>query len=250
VVGHRGAAALAPENTLEAFRVAVGLGVDLVELDVLALDSGPLVVAHSDRLEEITHGALRGRVGSRSLSELREVAPELPTFDETLAWFETEAPEVGIQVDLKTRVRLDDVAASLETHGVARRSLVSSPFADDLVAIGRASSNVRLGLTYPLDRHEVSRRRALQPVIRGGLSCLRATLPRRLPRLVRTPGAAVLLLQHRLVSRAAVERAHAAGVHVFAWTVDEPADIERVVTAGVDAVITNDPGSLLATLAA
>jgi glycerophosphoryl diester phosphodiesterase len=57
------------------------------------------------------------------------------------------------------------------------------------------------------------------------------------------------MLQHRLVSRAAVDRAHSLDVPVLAWTVDEPADVARVIEAGVDGVITNDPGMLLATLA-
>ena len=54
-IGHRGAAALAPENTLGSFRAAVEAGVDLVEFDVLDLRDGTLVVAHSDDLAEVTH---------------------------------------------------------------------------------------------------------------------------------------------------------------------------------------------------
>ena len=49
------------------------------------------------------------------------------------------------------------------------------------------------------------------------------------------------MLQHKLVTAAAVERARAAGLPVWAWTVDERADFDRVVAAGVDGVITNDP---------
>ncbi len=56
------------------------------------------------------------------------------------------------------------------------------------------------------------------------------------------------MLQHRLVTASAVERAHAAGLPVLAWTVDEPADLARVVAAGVDGVITNDPRIFVATL--
>ena len=56
------------------------------------------------------------------------------------------------------------------------------------------------------------------------------------------------MLQHRLVTAAAVARAHELGVPVLAWTVDDPRDLERVVAAGVDGVITNDPRIFLATL--
>jgi len=249
VVGHRGAAGVAPENTLDAFRAGVALGVDVVELDVVALERGPFVVAHSDRLEEMSHGAARGRIGERTLGELREIAPTLLTFDEALAWFADEAPSVGIHVDLKARVRLDEVASSLEEHGVAGRAVVSSVHADALRAVGRISSRVRLGLTYPEDRLSLSRRRLLRPVVRAGLAALRATVPPRLPGMLRHTGAGALMLQHRLVTPAAVERAHSVGVPVLAWTVDDPAEAERVTVAGVDGVITNDPGILLATLA-
>jgi glycerophosphoryl diester phosphodiesterase len=56
------------------------------------------------------------------------------------------------------------------------------------------------------------------------------------------------MLHHAVVSAAAVERAHARGAAVWAWTVDDPIEAERVVRAGVDAVITNDPAFLTATL--
>jgi glycerophosphoryl diester phosphodiesterase len=70
---------------------------------------------------------------------------------------------------------------------------------------------------------------------------MRASVPLRLPRLARRAGADAVMLQHRLVTESSVARAHAAGLPVLAWTVDEPADLERVVAAGVDGVITNDP---------
>ena len=64
-IGHRGAATLAPENTLRSFRAAVEVGVDLIEFDVLDLPRGPLVLAHSDHLDEVSHGAA-GRPRARA----------------------------------------------------------------------------------------------------------------------------------------------------------------------------------------
>ena len=109
-IGHRGAAALAPENTLRSFRAAVETGVDLIEFDVLDLRRGPLVLAHSDHLDEVSHGAASGRVRDLSLDALRVFAPELPTFDDALAFFVDEAPGVGLHIDLKLRTRLDELA--------------------------------------------------------------------------------------------------------------------------------------------
>jgi glycerophosphoryl diester phosphodiesterase len=241
-IAHRGAAALAPENTLRAFRAALAAGVDLIEFDVLDLPRGPLVLAHSDRLEEVSHGAAAGSVRERSIGELREAAPELPTLEEALAFFVDEAPELGLHVDLKLTTRLDELASALARHGLERRTVVSSFHVGSLHAVARHAPRVRIGFTYPEDRYGVSRRRALEPVLRAGLVALRATAPAVLPRMIRRAGATALMLQHALVTPRAVARARALGAPVLAWTVDEPADLHRVVEAGVAGVITNDPG--------
>ena len=249
-IGHRGAAALAPENTLRSFRAAVEVGVDLIEFDVLDLPLGPLVLAHSDHLDEVSHGAASGRVRALTLEALREVAPELPTLDEALAFFVEEAPEVGLHIDLKLRARLDELAAAIKRHGLERRTVVSGVHVPSLRAIVRHAPHVRVGITYPEDRLSISRKPYLWPMVSLGLASMRASVPIRLPRLARRAGAGAVMLQHRLVTGSAVERAHAAGLPVLAWTVDEPADLTRVVAAGVDGVITNDPRIFVATLTA
>jgi glycerophosphoryl diester phosphodiesterase len=245
-VGHRGAAALAPENTLRAFEAAVAAGVDAIEFDVLDLPGGPLVLAHSDDLGEVSHGAATGLVRERSLDELRIVAPELPTLDDALTWL--AAHDVLVHVDLKLTARLDELVAALERHGVAERTVVSGFHVPSLREIARLAPHVALGRTYPEDRYGVSRRRALRPVIRASTVALRRALARRVPAMLERAGAAALMLHHAVVSRATVERAHASGAAVWAWTVDDPVEVTRVVAAGVDAVITNDPAMLAATL--
>ena len=240
-IGHRGAALVEPENTLRSFRAAVELGVDLVEFDVLDLPRGPLVIAHSDHLDEVSHGVASGSVRSCSLEELRDVAPELPTLDETLAFFADHAKEVGLHVDLKLTLRLDELAAALQRYGLERRTVVSSFHVPSLEALRRHAPTVRIGLTYPEDKFGVSRRPLLWPLVRIGLSGLRASVPPRIGGMVRRAGATALMLNHTLVTPRAVAAARDAGVPVLAWTVDDPADLERVVAAGVTGVITNDP---------
>jgi glycerophosphoryl diester phosphodiesterase len=240
-VGHRGAATLAPENTLRAFRAAVEHGVDLVEFDVLDLPQGPLVLAHSDRLEEVSHGAARGSVRSRSLAELREVAPELPTLEDALAYFVDEAPDVGLHVDLKLTARVEELCAALARFGVEERTVVSSFHVPSLHAVARHAPAVRCAFTFPEDRLGVSERPLLQPLVGRGLAAVRTVVPRLLPRLIRRAGVTALMLQHRLATRAAIARMRAMDVPVLVWTVDEPSELQRVVAAGVDGVITNDP---------
>ena len=126
--------------------------------------------------------------------------------------------------------------------------MVSGVHRPSLEAIARASRRIRIGLTYPEDKLSISRKPYLWPMVALGLTSLRASLPLRLPRLARRAGAGAVMLQHRLVTESSVRRVHAAGLPVLAWTVDEQADLERVVDAGVDGVITNDPRIFMATL--
>jgi len=249
-VGHRGAATLAPENTIRSFRAAVEVGVDLIEFDVLDLRRGPLVLAHSDHLDEVSHGAASGNVRSMTLAALRQVAPELPTLDEALAFFVEEAPGIGLHVDLKLRTRLDELGAAIARHGLEARTVISGVHVASLRAVARAAPGVQVGITYPEDRLSISRNPYLWPIVSLGLTSMRASIPLRLPRLARRAGAGAVMLQHRLVTASSVERAHAVGLPVLAWTVDEPADLDRVVAAGVDGVITNDPRIFVATLGA
>lgn len=240
-IGHRGAAALAPENTLRAFRAAVAHNVDLIEFDVLDLPRGPLVVAHSDHLDEVSHGRAQGSVRGCSLAELRAVAPELPTLDEALAFFVDEAPHVGLHVDLKLSVRLDELAHAIVAHGLAERCVVSGVSPASLNTLARSTPGLRVGLTYPEERLSISRRPWLWPLVTPTLKAMQLSIPYRLPRLVVRASASAVMLQHRLVTPASVARAHELNLPVVAWTVDEADDLRRVIAAGVDCVVTNDP---------
>lgn len=216
-VGHRGAATLAPENTLESFQAALEQQVAAIEFDVLALAEGPLVLGHSHA----------------------ELAAEPVTLDEALEFL--AAHDVGLHVDLKLTTRLDELAAGLRRHDLGGRTVVSSFHLPSLRAFAAAAPEIPVGFTYPEDRYGVSRRQVLRPAIRVGTPALRRALVARVPRMVARAGAAALMLQHALVSPAAVARAHAAGAAVWAWTVDDPVELGRLDAAGVDAVITNDP---------
>src|SRR5688572_21713442 len=156
-VGHRGAAALAPENTLRSFEVALAHGVNAIEFDVLDLSGGPLVLAHSNDLAEVSHGAASGTVRDRSLAELRELAPQLPTLDEALTFLVEH--DVALHVDLKLTTRLDELVDALQRHGLADRAIVTSFNRESLRAVAAHAPQIQIGFTYPEDRYGVSRRR-------------------------------------------------------------------------------------------
>jgi glycerophosphoryl diester phosphodiesterase len=238
-IGHKGAAALEPENTLRSLRRAVELGCDLVEFDVLDLHDGTLVLAHSDELFEVSHGAARGRVRSLTLEGVREVAPELPTFDEALELL--GAGDVGLHVDLKWHGYEAAAAEAIRRHGLVDRTVVSTFHARSLRELAALEPELQRGLTYPFDRRGIARRRLLAPVAATALLGIRSALPRRIGRMLERARATAAMLHHSVISRAAVDRAHAHGAAVFAWTVDDEAELRQVLAAGVDGVITNDP---------
>lgn len=239
-IGHKGAAALEPENTLRSLSLAVELGCDLVEFDVLDLHDGTLVLAHSDDLFEVSHGSARGRVRSHTLGGLREIAPELATFDEALELLGS-ANGVGLHVDLKWHGYEAAAAEAIRRHGLVARTVVSTFHANSLRELAVLEPSLQRGLTYPFDRRGVSGRRLLTPVTATALIAIRSALPRRITRMLERARANAAMLHHSVVSRAAVDRAHVHGAAVFAWTVDDEASLRRVLDAGVDGVITNDP---------
>ena len=239
--GHRGAPSLAPENTLRSFEAAVGAGVDGIELDVLALADGTLIVTHAQDLGELTRGRVRGGVHSRTLAELRELEPALPTLDEALAFLRERAPTTAVQLDLKSSGVAHGVVGAICRHDLQDRTLVSSVFPTALRAVGALEPRLALSLTYPFDRWRVSRRRPLAPVTLGAILGLRRALPHRIGRLLDRAGAAAATLHYLVVSRAVVERCHARGAAVLAWTVDDPRVLRGLAGLGIDGIITNDP---------
>ena len=171
-VGHRGASALAPENTLQALALAVELGCDMLEFDVLDLAGGTLVLAHSNDLREVSHGTAGGRVRSRNLEGLRRVAPDLPTLDEALAYCAERLPGVGLQLDLK-RVGIEAATvAAVRRHGVLDRSWVSTFDARSLQRLAELEPDLPRSYTLPRDRFGISKRGPLAPLVRGALSSI------------------------------------------------------------------------------
>ena len=249
-IGHRGAPTLAPENTLRSLRAALREGAELIEFDVLELADGELVVAHSDDLLEVSHGVVRGSVRRRSLTSLREVAPELPTFDEVLAFFVEEAPDTGVHLDLKSPAAVSEIAARVDRFGLAGRTLVSSTHIKALRRLAERGSGIRTGLTLPRAALGIDEDGRLAPVARMGLRALHGALPAVVGRLLSVSRATTLVLHHTAVSPAAVRRAHERGAAVVAWTVDDALEFHRVDTAGVDAVVTNDLRIFASTLTA
>ena len=220
VIGHRGAAALAPGNSLAAIEAAAAQGVHAVELDVLFGSGGGLVLAH-DRAD----------------------AAAAPSIDDGLAL----AARLGlaVQLDLKAPGVEAATAAALRRHALVGRSFVSSPLVPVLAELRRLEPALARALTYPDDRYGVSHRRLLRPVVRPGLALMRARLPRRILGWLEAADAQAATLNWAVVTRAAVDACHAAGAAVYVWTVNDAVLAKTLVETGVDGIITDDPRLLV-----
>jgi glycerophosphoryl diester phosphodiesterase len=215
-IGHRGAAALAPENTIAALSLAVELGCDLVELDVVALN-GTLLLGHSPE----------------------ELPREPATLDEALAFLAPTGR--GIHVDLKAAGTEAAIVEALRRHDVLERSLVSTFWPRSLRVLHELEPELARGLTYPEDRHGLSARRILGGLVRPGLAAMRSVLALRIPRMLAAANANVAVLHVQVVNEAVVRRCHALGVPVLAWTALTAEQVRRLDQLGVDGVIADDP---------
>jgi glycerophosphoryl diester phosphodiesterase len=218
-IGHRGAAALAPANTISAVEAALEHGVDLVELDVFGRPDKTLVLGHSRR----------------------ELGEEPVTIEDVFAFLAETAPEVGLVADVKGAGWEQGLVEALRRHGLVERTVVSTSDVGSLRAFRHIESGLARSRTYPRGKLFLGRRRTFIPVGGPVLAAMRLSLPYRVAELAEEVGASALTLKHRVVSSNVVEHCHELGIAVLVWTVNERALFRRLDALGVDGVISDDP---------
>jgi len=219
IFAHRGAAGLEPENTLRSITKALAVGARWVEVDVHVVD-GELLVIHDDRLERTTNGT--GRVGKCSLASLRSLdagkGEKIPLLREVFECIEGKA---GINVELKGRNTAAPLSDFLKTAPGNRPW-----FRSHLIVSS-------------LDHAALQRFRELAPSVATGLLFDRPD--RDMVEAARRHDAVSLHLHRRLVDADRVAEAHRRGVKVFVFTVNEPEEMERLRTRGLDGIFTDFP---------
>ncbi len=220
---HRGGASDAPENTMPAFEYAVGLGYRYVETDVQVTADGVLVAFHDNELSR-TCGR-PGRISDLPWSEVSTAMVDgeapIPLLEDMLgAW-----PELRVNIDCKTNQAVDALVATLKRCAALDRVGVGA-FNDARVKRLKG----RLGDALCT---------SLGPV---GVSMLRFGRPRH----PTAHSAQVPVKQGRItiVNQRFVDRAHSLGIHVHVWTIDEPAEMHRLLDMGVDGIMTDKPAVL------
>jgi glycerophosphoryl diester phosphodiesterase len=221
VIAHRGASSREPENSLAAFRRAIELGADGVELDVHSTADGALVVYHDFNVPGLGPISL---VSARAVRAHRLPNGEpVPLLEEALAaigghdvWVEIKSLAPGLDGALLAALRSGPAPERYAVHGFDHRVVARLGAADRALRTGVLASS------YPLD--------PVAPVLAAG--------------------AAALWQEHHLIDRELIERLHANECAVIAWTVDAPDDVARLAALGVDGLCGNDPERIRSALGA
>lgn len=252
VHGHRGARAMFPENTIPAFEYAIKAGADVLEMDVAVTKDNVLVISHDPHLNaEICEGPQPGAlIHSLTLEQVRQYdcgAKKNPRFA-------TQHPVPG------TRIPTLDAVLSLSTQGSFEYNIETKSFPDhpdytpppdvfarmmlDEIRKHRLESRA---IVQSFDFRTLLAMKRLAPEIR--LSALYEGTPRSFVEIAREAGPAQIVSpDFNLVTKEQVKAAHAAGIQVVPWTVNELADWDKLIDAGVDAIISDNPAALLAYL--
>lgn len=237
VAAHRGGAALAPENSLLAFRNALALGVDALEFDLHLTRDGEVVVIHDPRLDRTT--TLSGAVRALTLSEVRSAqlrtrdgqvtAERVPSLVEVLDLARGSSvevlPEIKVGEDGRPYPEIEEkVLALVAERGLLGRATVQAFQPDTLRRLRAIRADARTMLL-------VSRRRVQEEGVP----------PAEAVRWARDAGATDLGLDFHLISAGVVNAARAARIRLSAWTVNDEADMKRMFGLGVDVVMSDRP---------
>ncbi|MGI4895262.1 MAG: glycerophosphodiester phosphodiesterase [Janthinobacterium lividum] len=263
MIAHRGYSMAAPENTLAAFEAALVAGADLLELDVHVDGDGVPVVIHDDTLDRTTDAT--GPVAAFSSRQLRAVdagswfSPDfagqrVPTLREVVD-LTARYPGVGLLVEFKGRWSPDQVAVAVQVirdGGIAEVSLLQSFDRATVASLREVAPDVRRGLLVlapgPVVPHE-ELPAAFRAVAHDPFGALVSAVGAALAQAEQARAALGVVTVNPYVAAIAarpevVAEYHAAGVQTMPYTVDDPQLWRELLVAGVDAIITNDPGRL------
>jgi glycerophosphoryl diester phosphodiesterase len=232
VIAHRGASGYLPENTMAAYALAIEQQADMIEIDLHLTRDEAIVISHNAGLE---HLDAEGEIAERSLKEIRRLnagashgrEDPVPTLDEVLDSFGARIPfNLEIKQALRGGYRGIEAAAlsAVEQRGLLGGTLFSSFYDPVLAALRERSSAARLGVLVDPRRPQGIFERARR-VLAEAIN----------PHFV-------------LATPELVDEAHAEGLAVHVYTVDDPAQMKALLDAGVDGIFTNRPDTMRSVL--
>jgi glycerophosphoryl diester phosphodiesterase len=217
-IGHRGARAYEPENTLRSFKKAVEMGVDAVELDVRKTKDRQLVVIHDADVKKTTNG--KGLVSELTLKEIKEFSAEksekIPTLKEALDFLDKKAK---ILIELKETDIEKQVLAAVRENGLQKNVIIVSFIEEALGKVRDLDKEVETGLIYVKHKNPIKTALDLE--------------------------ANYLLSLYRFTHTANVKKAHENGLKVIVWTINKPEEVTEYIKKGVDGIASDKPDILV-----
>ncbi|MHA6668245.1 glycerophosphodiester phosphodiesterase [Homoserinimonas sp. A447] len=226
VLAHRGLATEAPENTMLAFLKALSIGVDYLETDVHASQDGVAVITHDPDLSRVAGRPVR--VDHLTMAELRKVSLGDGQHFASLAEVLDAFPAARFNIDIKSDAALEPTVEAVLAAGAVKRVLIAS-FSDRRrkLAVSRlpgvATSASRRASAQAVAVARVGQVRLVRAALQGVDA---VQLPERLKGV-------------RIITPRLVTSMHAAGVEVHAWTINDVPTMERLLTIGVDGLVTD-----------
>ena len=226
-VGHRGAAAYAPENTIASFEEAITRKADMIEFDLRRTIDGSVVAFH-DRYIKLSNGRKKAvskvRIGELGRA-IAHIGADLALFEEILIKFGRRIP---LNIEIKIGGIEREVLFLLKKYPPAFEPTISSFYPWILKRYKRLDRNLKIALI--LGQEKIRKINFLaRPMV---------------DKLVSGLGIKAIHLQETIVSRAVVDTLTRLGVSILVWTVDDPEKMRKLVKLGVDGIITNKPDIL------
>jgi glycerophosphoryl diester phosphodiesterase len=224
-IAHRGASARFPENTLKAFGAAIDAGAQMCELDLQVASDGALMVIHDETVERTTDG--RGAVRLMTLAELKRLdagvrfgvdftGERIPTLEEVMTLTEGRC---ALNIEIKSAGAGPKACELIVARRALATAMVSSFDWDALAVVRHFEPRVRVGLLG-----------SQWPVRMVGAAC--------------EIKAESINPRSDIVTEDLCIAAHERNLSVYAWTVDEPDEMRRLIAFGVDGIMTNYPERL------
>jgi glycerophosphoryl diester phosphodiesterase len=213
-IGHRGAMALEPENTLRAIGRAIDNGMDYVEIDVRRTKDHKIVVIHDEKVDRLSDG--EGFVCDMNLSELKKLdfgkGERIQTVQEVISFI---AGRCKLMIELKEPTTEVAVAEIIEKNKLQ----------DGCIVISFYHTSLKMIKSYSLKLHT---------------GALFVGEPVNIAEMVKSANADVAVANFNYVTPQVVSKLHNAGLKIFVWNCDTEADIKCMARMKVDAISSND----------
>lgn len=230
-ISHRGGGSSALENSLDGIEHGLASGVEMIEVDVRTTSDGVMILSHDSKLDS-TNRLLR----EHTWHEVRASNAQIATLDQALELVHGRA---RINLDVKEPSVVEPMVKVVRARRCVDDCIVSCLEPAVLVQVSALEPTIERFLSYPADRGGASTKPWLKPAVDAVISGMRLTLPARLPGMLRPLPDTNATIYYKLVTRRLMETAQRLGIKVYTWTVDEPADIGRVIALGVAGVTSN-----------